>query len=131
MNQQVVPDHEELARLIHSAFEALPEPDADRLAMIESRLAEQLQRPRRRRAMHWGWLLLLAGGAATATWWIGHSWSPQKTTRSEQEQVGSIQSGSPGDTGNDKQAQPAGSGKETSEAAGRQDSPVIYRREDY
>lgn len=67
------PGVEDLPERIRCAYEALPAPDADRLAYIEAQLKRHLQSPRRGITMPWWAWLLLGAGAATAAWWAGEA----------------------------------------------------------
>lgn len=132
MNRQSVPDNEELTRLIHAAYEALPAPDEERLAAVNERLQAQAQRragmPRRRR-QGWYWLwLLLAGGTAAAAWWVNEYINvEQESARTERQEV--MQSSAP--SGDSRAERPPDRNKDQDEKQMHfeQRSPVIYKRE--
>jgi len=129
MTRRPAPDAEELPTLIRTAFDALPGPDEERLAAIGERLERQLAMPRRRRRIRWPWLwLLLAGGAVAAAWWAGEMMpgyeEPVAPARPamEREADATIRK-------NEERSEVIGDTDRTS--PGEQESPVIYRREEY
>lgn len=69
-----LPDDGQLEKLVATAFDALPQADSHRLAVIEKQLIEKMA-PRRygKRSALWIWLVVgaMLAGTATATWWVG------------------------------------------------------------
>lgn len=86
MSRRSVPDTDDFPALIRTAFDALPGPDEERLAVIGSRLEAQLAGPSKRRDNRWIWLwLLLAGGTVTAAgWWVSDMIQQKEITVSRQ-----------------------------------------------
>lgn len=81
MNHNRIPDNDDMARLIATAFDALPGPDEERLEATRTRLETQIKRPpSRSHGKRWIWLLLLAGGVATANWWAAEYVNNQNET---------------------------------------------------
>lgn len=125
MTQRLVtPEIEDLPAMIRSACDALPGPDEDRLAALQTRLDSQLKkRPRRPRRTNWLlWLLLLAGGTVAAAWWVGERMTGESAAQVSEQDLPSI----------NKSEQPAeGIGRAGAKAThnGEQRSPVIYKRE--
>ena len=63
------PTERDIANLLATAFERMPEPDARRLVAIEQQLLAQ-PRLRGRKKIVWWWLIgALVAGAASALWW--------------------------------------------------------------
>lgn len=136
MNRQMLPDDEELARLIHAAFEALPGPDEERLAAVGERLQADQHRDTRqsgRRGLAWYWLwLLLAGGGVAAAWWVNDYMNktpvPEQTTRQLQEKIQAM----PQSMNNKADALPGEAARNLDQESGaEQESPIIYKREGY
>jgi len=124
MAERSVPGEERLARLIFEACEYQPGPDMGRLNRLEQRLNRHA--PARRRTPVWarwpGWLiLLLAGGAAAAAWWGGllqHAPEPRRTPLP------------PAATAPRPEPQRSATGVPPG-GKGKEDSHLIYRREDF
>lgn len=135
MNHNRIPDNDELARRLATAFDALPGPDEERLEAVRARLASQLKRPSSRsHGKRWIWLLLLIGGTATAAWWVGETWWQQSVDEPPLELTTSA-TAEPTATVTEKDSESsgqAGTAEDSVEApADEQRSPVIYEREGY
>ena len=135
MNHNRIPDNDDMARLIATSFDALPGPDEERLEAVRTRLEAQLrQPPSRARGKRWIWLLLLAGGTATAAWWVGEAWWPQSAEGPPQQSTtpaATAPTAAETDQAN-KSSDKAGSADDSAEIpADERRSPVIYEREGY
>lgn len=135
MNRQTAPDDEELARLIHAAFEALPGPDEDRLASVGERLVQQAgtQKKRsrnRRHSWYWLWLLLAGGTVTAAAWWASDYVTDDLpgTQVKRQQQTQPIQQ--PTNRAEPRPADGVEGQDDKPPQSGRQ-SPIIYKREGY
>lgn len=136
MNQRTAPDDEELARLIHAAFEALPGPDEDRLAAVGERVVHQAgtqKKTSRNRRHSWYWLwLLLAGGTVAAAWWVNDYMNKSSVTERTTEQQREQTQVMPQPINNNADAKPdEATRKSEQESRVEQESPVIYKREGY
>ena len=118
------PTERDIANLLATAFERMPEPDARRLAAIEQQLLAQ-PRLHGRKKIVWWWLIgALVAGAASAMWWAMDYDSDQ----GQGEPVPGI-STSPA---TDRSASPGRSESAETSSNSRTDrktGPMIYQRE--
>ena len=122
------PDNDDLARLIATSFDALPGPDEERLEAVRTRLESQLKRPTSRsHGKRWFWLLLLAGGTATAAWWASEYQLQQRDSALNGERPAVIQQQLP--SSGSKQPAKNDGGSDSKAGISRDSSPIIYRRE--
>lgn len=64
----------EMENLITQVYESLPNPDQSRLSLIENKLLYKAKRNKSQKNLNkipWWFVLLLAGGFVSATWWVG------------------------------------------------------------
>jgi hypothetical protein len=128
-----VPDDGRLERLIVSVYKRMPEPEFSRLDRIEERLGRALppvQTRRKVNTIYWWAVLLLTGGLATAAWWASNIYNDNRRIREQQETMIRNDIRQP-----DYGAGVPGTGQTQEETGvpsaspGREDSPVIYQRE--
>ncbi len=124
----------EVEHLIVQVYESMPDADQSRLSTIESRLLLHAKRTRTQKSLNkipWWIVLLLAGGFASAAWWIGDMIVSKQQPEIIEKQLqgnGKMNESGPGVVDDDQKTE---AGESNNTGYRDNDSPIIYQRESY
>ena len=128
-----VPDEVQLGKLIVSVYKRTPVPVISRLNRIEERLARTLPPGKTRHKVnkiYWWIVLLLTGGMATAAWWVSDIYNESSKPHDNQTMNINDAVTQHADTPAKPELQQEQAKPDLqSESLHRNDTPVIYQRE--
>jgi len=127
-----VPDEAQLERLLVSVYKRMPDAEITRLNRIEDRLARNLAASKSRHKVNtipWWIVLLLTGGIAAATWWMGNRYNDAiKVNDNDVTNIRDKDLPQATAPGHPESPQEQASDIERAESD-RKESPIIYQRE--
>jgi cytoskeletal protein RodZ len=128
------PTDTEIENLIMQVFASMPDADQSKLLLIENRLLQKARRSKPQKNLNkipWWIVLVLAGGFASAAWWVGDVlFRGENTEITEKQSV-------PSDKMNERESgingaeSSAKENEQSDEIYEDRESPIIYQRESF